>query len=204
MRPYEPNDRSTWEANTEGEADMRRTEIRQTEPEQSGVSRADVQAGNLANPGESDVYRTDVTRTGGQPFAERAEDQIVVPLVEEGLVVNKQWAEAGEVVIRKEIETRTETVPVELAHEEVDVARVAVNRVLGQGETAEPRQEGDTLIIPVVEEELVVMKRLVVREEVHVTKRRATRREEVSEQVRSEQVRVETAGQVEQDASRRT
>jgi uncharacterized protein (TIGR02271 family) len=40
----------------------------------------------------------------------------------------------------------------------------------------EAREEGDTLVIPVVEEELVVTKRLVLKEEIHLVKRRTTER----------------------------
>ena len=56
---------------------------------------------------------------------------------------------------------------------------------------ADIRQEGETTIYPVVEEVLVVEKRLRLVEEVHVTRRRATRqvREEVS--LRHEEILVE-------------
>lgn len=124
------------------------------------------------------------------------DDRIVVPLVEESLQVNKEWVEAGAAQIRKSVTATRETVPVDLAHEEVDVQRVTVNRVLAEGESAVARQEGETLVIPVVEEELVVMKRLVVREEVRVTKRRVVAREEVSDTVRREQIHIEGMGNV--------
>jgi stress response protein YsnF len=38
------------------------------------------------------------------------------------------------------------------------------------------REEGDTLIIPVVEEELIVQKRFVLKEEIHVRRRRTKER----------------------------
>ena len=51
----------------------------------------------------------------------------------------------------------------------VEVERVAVGRTLAEGETPpQTREEGDTLIIPVVEEMAVVVKRLVLREEVRL------------------------------------
>jgi len=123
-------------------------------------------------------------------------EPVVIPLIHENLQVEKQWVEAGEVVIRKRVEARTETVPVELGFEEVQVERVPVNRVLADGETLAPRQEGDTLVIPVVEEELVVLKRRVLREEVRVSKQRMMRQEQVSDVVRSEQIDVETTGRL--------
>jgi len=52
--------------------------------------------------------------------------------------------------------------------EEVEVERVTINRVVE--ETPPIRREGDTMIIPLLEEVLVVEKRWVLREEVHVRK----------------------------------
>lgn len=152
--------------------------------------------------GKEPTSDAQVTRQLSQVKGEAArqvplsEDRIVVPLIEEELQVQKEWVEAGQVLIKKHVETRTETVPVELGYEEVHVDRVPVNRALGPGESPSPRQEGDTLIIPVVEEELIVTKLMVVREEIRVTKRRATRQEQVSDQVRSERISVENAGDI--------
>jgi uncharacterized protein (TIGR02271 family) len=101
---------------------------------------------------------------------------------------------AGEVHLRKETTERTQEVPYELIHEEVDIQRVAVNKALGENETVEPRQEGDTLVIPVVEEELIVTKRMVVREEVRITRRKITTQQKASGTVRHEELVVDTAG----------
>ena len=133
----------------------------------------------------------------GEVVIERPDDVAVVQLHEEELGVKKQWTEAGEVLIRKRVERRTDTIPVELGYEEVSVERVPANRILAEGERPEPRQEGDTLIVPVVEEEIVVTKRLVVREELHVTKKRLTRQRDVKDEVRSEHLDIETTGNLE-------
>jgi len=125
-----------------------------------------------------------------------SDQHVVVPLVEEDLRVEKRWAQAGEVLLRKSVEERPEIVPVELAREAVHVERVPVNRALAHGETAEPRREGDTWIFPVVEEELVVTKRRVVREELRLTKRREARQEEVREVVRRERLDLESTGSI--------
>ena len=124
-------------------------------------------------------------------------EPVRIPLIRESLQVDKQWAEAGAVVIRKTVENRTETMPVTLGYEEVQVERVPVRRVLADGEEAAPRQEGATLVIPVVQEELVVLKRRVVREEIRISKQRLVRHEQVSDVVRSEQVAIETTGRLE-------
>ena len=54
-----------------------------------------------------------------------------------------------------------------------------------------PREEGDVLIVPVYEEQLVVEKRLVLKEELHIRRIRAS--EEWSEPVtlRREEVEIE-------------
>jgi uncharacterized protein (TIGR02271 family) len=139
------------------------------------------------------------------PTVDSKPERMVVPLVEEELLVNKEWTRAGEVVLSKEVEVSTETVPMELGYEEVKVQRVTVNRILEEGEEARPRQEGDTLVIPVVEEELVVLKRRVIREEVRVTKQQKVRRDEARDQVRKERIRIEPTGRIsptgEQDAT---
>lgn len=51
-----------------------------------------------------------------------------------------------------------------------NVRRVSVDRVID--EPAKPRQEGDTIIYPVMEEVLVVQKKLVLKEEIYVTPER--------------------------------
>ncbi len=60
-----------------------------------------------------------------------------------------------------------------LFREDCEVERVQVKRMLDQ--PAEIRQEGDTLIIPLMEEVLVVEKRLMLREELHIKRRRETK-----------------------------
>ena len=62
--------------------------------------------------------------------------------------------------------TRDEVVTADLSHEQVVVERVAVGRVV---DAVPPvREEGDVTIMPVVEEELAVVRRLVLKEEVHL------------------------------------
>jgi len=52
----------------------------------------------------------------------------------------------------------------------VEVRRIPVNRVVT--EVPVTRNRGDTVIIPVVEEQLVVTKKLVLKEEIHLIKHR--------------------------------
>jgi uncharacterized protein (TIGR02271 family) len=78
--------------------------------------------------------------------------------------------ETGHVRIRKVVHEREETIDPPLLHDEVVVERIPVNRVVEAPIAV--RSEDDTLVIPLLEEVLVVEKRLLLREEVRITKRR--------------------------------
>ncbi|MCU1290719.1 MAG: hypothetical protein JWN60_2948 [Acidobacteria bacterium] len=92
----------------------------------------------------------------------------VIPVIEEEIVVDKYIVEKGKVRVSKRISEHEEIVDEPLFHEEVKVERVPVNKFI---DAAPPiRREGDTLIIPVIKEQLIVQKRLVLIEELHVRK----------------------------------
>lgn len=118
-----------------------------------------------------------------------SEHEQTIPLHDEVLSVGKHTVERGRVRITTEVRERQETVEQELDSDSVEVVRVPVGRPVDAA--PEPRHEGDVLIIPVVEEELVVTKRLVLREELHIRKRTTRRTERVTETLRSEEASVE-------------
>ena len=120
-----------------------------------------------------------------------AEEQEVaaIPLVEERVVVGKRQLETGRTRVRISVEEREERVPVELAHDEVEIERVPKN--LAVQELPSVRLEGTTTIIPVVEEVVVVEKRLVLVEEIHVRRRSAVETEEIPITIRAEQAAIE-------------
>ena len=104
--------------------------------------------------------------------------------------------ETGRVRIHKTVHERDETVELLLKRDDVSVERVAVGRTVSEPPAA--RQEGDTLIIPILEEVLVVEKRLVLKEELHVRTRRT---EQVAHEVvrlRTEEVSIETESPADQ------
>ena len=93
----------------------------------------------------------------------------IIPVIEEQIVVDKYVVERGKVRVSKRVSEHEEIVDEPLFHEEVRVERVPVNRVV---ETAPGvRNEGDTLVIPVVEERIFVEKRLILVEELRVNKK---------------------------------
>ncbi len=91
-----------------------------------------------------------------------------IPIIEERVVVDKRIVETGKVLISKRVSEHEEIVDEPLLHEQVSVERVAVNQFVE--EHPEIRHHGETMIIPVVEERLVVSKRLFLVEELHVKK----------------------------------
>jgi len=94
----------------------------------------------------------------------------VIPVVVEELSVGKRVIDTGVVRLRKVVHEREEVVDTPLLRETVHVERVPVNRFV-EGPLG-PREEGGVLIVPVLEEVLVVEKRLMLREELRITRRR--------------------------------
>lgn len=115
-------------------------------------------------------------------------ESVRIPIIEEQLQVGKRVVETGRVVFTKDVTEREETVTLPLNHDEVNVDRVLVNRYV---DTPPPvRYEGDTMIIPVLEEVIVVEKRLMLVEELHVTKRQIQTQETQRVTLRREAVTV--------------
>jgi stress response protein YsnF len=93
--------------------------------------------------------------------------ETVIPLAEERAAVAKREVETGRVRVALTTETETVIARETLRGRRVEIERVPVNRMLPDGEPApQSREEGDTLVVPVVEEVAVVVKRLFLREEV--------------------------------------
>ena len=120
------------------------------------------------------------------------EEVAAIPLVEERLTVTKRQVESERVRVQISVDEREEEVSVELASDEVEVQRVPKNVPLS--ELPGVRLEGNTTIIPVVEEVVVVEKRLVLVEEIHVRKQSTPRTEQVPMIVRSEKASIEHDG----------
>lgn len=109
----------------------------------------------------------------GMALAPEDEDELRVPLVEETVSIERREVETDRVRVRTVVDAEDVLVEEQLRVGQLDVARVPVEREVA--ETPEPYREGDTLVIPIVEERLVIEKRLFVVEELRVT---GTSREE--------------------------
>ena len=95
-------------------------------------------------------------------------EELVIPIVSETLGVQKRVITTGGARVIKTVTQHEETIDETLLREEVSVERVPINQVIE--EPRGTRQEGDTLIIPLMEEVLFVEKRLMLKEELRITR----------------------------------
>jgi len=113
----------------------------------------------------------------------------VIPVIAEELQVGRRSVETGRVRVTKSVREQQEVVDQPTVSEEVVVERVPINRMVDAA--PQPRQEGDTLVFPVLEEVVVVERRLMLKEEVRITKRITETRNPQTVTLRSEEVRIE-------------
>ena len=102
---------------------------------------------------------TNRNRDASRSVVERPDDdETKLQLFAEELCVAKETVETGRVRISTHTLEREALVDEDLAHEQVKIETIPVNLLIDV--VPEVRQEGDTTIIPVVEEQLIVKRRL--------------------------------------------
>jgi uncharacterized protein (TIGR02271 family) len=99
-------------------------------------------------------------------------DSLKLTLLAEELAVGKEAVETGRLRVSKQTRTREAFVNENLVSEHAEIERIPVG--LQVFEMPSVRQEGDTIIIPIVEEVLHTERRLILKEEVKITRRRTT------------------------------
>jgi uncharacterized protein (TIGR02271 family) len=121
----------------------------------------------------------------------------VVPVLAEELEVQTRVVETGKVRLTKVVHEREEQIDEPLWREEVEVTRMPMQRVV---EGPLPvREEQGTTIISVVEEVLVVEKRWMLREEIHIRQQRRETHQPQRITLRSEEVQVERVPHAEKE-----
>ena len=114
---------------------------------------------------------------------------VSLPIVEETVTVSKTKRVSGKIRAQTSVVEEQRTVDEPLVCESVNVERLAVDRWV---EAPVPvRHEGNTTIISVMEEVVVVEKRWKVVEEIHLTKREAIRHKPQQVVVRRTEATVE-------------
>lgn len=126
------------------------------------------------------------TEDAFESIPETGQEKLVIPVIEEQAFVRKEIVETGKVRISKRVSENEETYDVPLLSEKVTVERVPVNQYVK--ERPQVRTEGDVMIIPVIEEQVVMQKRLVLVEELRVRKQIVESHQPQSVVLRKEEV----------------
>jgi uncharacterized protein (TIGR02271 family) len=101
---------------------------------------------------------------------ESLRESTVIPVIEEQLQVGKKVVEAGSVRINKIVREEEVKVETPVVVEKLDIERIPINQFVASAPPA-VRYEGDVMIVPILEEVVVVEKRLRLVEELRITKR---------------------------------
>jgi uncharacterized protein (TIGR02271 family) len=144
----------------------------------SGMSMGDTETGEFR---EHDRNREGLSQPGSD-----LEDELRVQRSEEELVAGTREREAGSMKVRKRVRTDRERVEVPTRREEVSVERVPAS-----GDASEAQIGAEEVSVPVVEDEVVVQKKPVVKEEIRLRKDVVHERQVVEEDVRREEVDIE-------------
>lgn len=118
--------------------------------------------------------------------------RITLPVRQEELQVGKRMVDTGRGVrVHKTVSEQERIIDEPLLREQLVVEHVPVGRVVDEASPPQARYEGDTLVVPVLEEVLVVQKQLLLREEVRITRERHQASAPRTVRLRTEQAAVE-------------
>lgn len=116
-----------------------------------------------------------------------------IPVIQERATVSVRPAPERKTRIRRRIVSQPQVVETPIWQERVEIQRVPIGQIVERAPAA--RQDGDVLIVPVVEEITVVEKRLRVREELRIRVVREQRIHRETVQVRRHEIEIESAEQ---------
>jgi uncharacterized protein (TIGR02271 family) len=132
------------------------------------------------------------------PVGSVAEERVVlqedlrVQRSEEELRAGVREREAGQVNVKKNVRTECEVVRVPKRREEVVIERMPVDGEAREASTATVTDIGeDEVVVQVFEEEVVVSKKIVLKEEIRIRKRVAWDEEAVEVDLRKEEVEID-------------
>jgi stress response protein YsnF len=152
----------------------------------------------LANDASVSALATSQNRNTTEDLATaelRPGEEIILPVVEETAHVGKRVRETGRVRVDLKTDTTDEILRASLHGNAVGVTCVPIDRVIQEGEPVpQTRVEGSVTIIPVLEEVLVVEKRLVLKEEVHIRETSTNQDVEVPITLRKQRAVIERQG----------
>lgn len=112
-----------------------------------------------------------------------------IPVIEEKLNVGKRTIETGRFHISKKVFEEEASEDVSVVEENINVERREINQYVDSPPPA-VREDGDTTIISVLKEVLVVEKKIMLVEELHITKHKTENSVPVKETLRKEEVKI--------------
>lgn len=115
-----------------------------------------------------------------------------MPVIREEVQVEKRVVDTGRGVrIHKTVAEHPCHIDERLSRDEVEVSHVPVDRIVPLDAAPATRYEGDTLVVPILEEVLVVERRVRIKEELRITRTRREEHHAETVMLKSEQVSVE-------------
>jgi uncharacterized protein (TIGR02271 family) len=130
---------------------------------------------NQSNDGERKLLPADESQSLADKrrlLSEGSIDNPKLTLLAEQLSVEKEAVETGRVRVDKQTRTREVFIDEDLLREYAEIERTPIGKQVF--EVPPVRQDGETTIIPIVEEVLYTERRLILKEEVKITRRRST------------------------------
>ena len=118
-----------------------------------------------------------------------ADQERTLELREEQLVAHTELRELGEVEVRTEVDEIPGRLEVDAYREEVQIDHEPVGTVVSERD--DPWEEDGVLVVPVYEEQLVVTRRLVLRERLRIRRVGTTERQLFQDTLRRERLVIE-------------
>jgi uncharacterized protein (TIGR02271 family) len=110
-------------------------------------------------------------------------------LREEQLIARKDLRERGEIRLRTTVEEIPGRLEVEVQREEVEIEHIPAGQVVSEREG--PYEQDGSLMVPIYEEQLVVVKRLVLKEQLRVRRVTSTKRQLFEDTLRRDRLVIE-------------
>lgn len=113
---------------------------------------------------------------------------VVLPIIKEEIIVDKQVVENGKILITKKVFEEDFNTIMPVYREEVLIERIQIDSFV-EGVPPVTRVEGEKTIIPILKE--VYVKRLLLVEELHITKNKTINNININEIIKREEVNIE-------------
>jgi stress response protein YsnF len=127
-----------------------------------------------------------------QPNGQDRQEHLTIPVIREEVQVDKRVIDTGRGVrIHKTVAEHPCHIDERLLRDEVEISHVPVDRIVPLDAAPATRYEGETLVVPILEEVLVVERRVRIKEEVRITRTRREEHHAETVMLKSEQVSVE-------------